>query len=208
MSLPHRNRSSSTWRPRVFLYVRRPAATAEAGTSEIEALFARYAPEVAGIGLAMLGGHDEAQDLVQDVFLRAWRGIGQLRSQEAVKPWLMTIAVRAARTRLRRRAFSRVSFGIEEPMLEEVAAPGPSPEDRLLVQRLFTVLNTMPANLSTAWVLRFIEAEKVERVASLCGWSLSTTKRRIKAAQQSVQEGMGAAGVGGPPDDREASAAR
>jgi len=157
----------------------------------IESLFSQYAADVAAVGLAMLGGNDEAQDLVQDVFLRAWRGLDKLKSPESVKPWLMTIAVRAARTRLRRRRLRQIFFGADHPDFEKVAATGATAEDKLMLQRLFEVLETMPLNLRTPWVLRHIQTEKVEEIAKICGWSLSTTKRRLQEAQQFVARGIG-----------------
>jgi RNA polymerase sigma-70 factor (ECF subfamily) len=158
--------------------------------SGIEALFSRYAGEVAALGLTMLGKKDEAEDLVQDVFLRAWRGLANLRAPELVKPWLMTIAIRLARTRLRRRRLSRILWGAGEPDYEHVAASGATADDKLLLQRLFCVLDAMPVNLRTPWVLRNMHAEKVEEIAKMCGWSLSTTKRRLGTAQRRVNKAL------------------
>src|SRR5690349_1832578 len=74
----------------------------------IEDLFRRHAPAIASLGLAMLQSVEEADDLVQDVFVRAWRAIDRLEDREAARPWLMTIAIRVARTRLRRRKLTRL----------------------------------------------------------------------------------------------------
>src|SRR5262249_6514378 len=59
-------------------------------------LFRRYAPYVATIGLRLLGRDDELDDLVQEVFIEAHRGLHQLRSAESVKAWLARITVRRA----------------------------------------------------------------------------------------------------------------
>jgi RNA polymerase sigma-70 factor (ECF subfamily) len=158
--------------------------------ASIDDLFRRYASDVASLGIAMLGKNDEAEDLVQDVFLRAWRGLSRLQHPELVKPWLMTIAVRAARTRLRRRRVSRLWLGVEEPDFEQIAAPGTAPDDKVLFRRLFLVLEKMPVDLRIAWVLRHIQTETVENVAALCGCSLSTAKRRINTAHERVLRKM------------------
>jgi RNA polymerase sigma-70 factor (ECF subfamily) len=96
----------------------------------IEELFRRHAPAVASLGLAMLHSAEEADDLVQDVFLRAWRAIDRLEDPEGARPWLMTIAVRCARTRLRRRKLSQLLFRLDEPDFDEVPSPGLLPEHR------------------------------------------------------------------------------
>ena len=71
-----------------------PAAASAAAGPDLDQVFRLYAPQVAARGLAMLGSADEADDLVQEVFLRAFRAIGHLSDREAVRPWLLTIAVR------------------------------------------------------------------------------------------------------------------
>lgn len=165
-------------------HVRAAGETSE--TLGIEELFRRHSAAIAALGLAMLQSGEEADDLVQDVFLRAWRALDRLENREEARPWLMTIAIRVARTRLRRRKLTRLLFRVDEPDFEQVAAPGALPEHRDLVRRLYAILDQLPVELRIAWVLRYVQAETVESVAELCGWSLSTAKRRIHAAHARV----------------------
>jgi RNA polymerase sigma-70 factor (ECF subfamily) len=160
--------------------------SAELDRPGIEELFRRHAPAVASLGLAMLRSAEEADDLVQDVFLRAWRAMDRLTDPEGARPWLMTIAVRCARTRLRRRKLSQLLFRLDEPDVEQIPSPGVLPEHRDLVKRLYLVLDKMPVELRIAFVLRYVQSETVQSVAELCGWSLSTAKRRIHAAHERV----------------------
>jgi RNA polymerase sigma-70 factor (ECF subfamily) len=164
----------------------------------IEELFRRHAASIASLGLAMLQSVEEADDLVQDVFMRAFRALDRLEDPEGARPWLMTIAVRLARTRLRRRKLTRLLFRVEEPDFEQVASPGALPEHRDLVKRLQLILDKMPVELRIAWVLRYVQAETVQSVAELCGWSLSTAKRRIQDAHERVSKKLEA-----PPPRRE-----
>jgi RNA polymerase sigma-70 factor (ECF subfamily) len=167
----------------------------------IEELFRRHSPAIASLGLAMLQSVEEADDLVQDVFLRAWRALDRLQNREEARPWLMTIAIRVARTRLRRRKLSRLLFQTDEPDFERIAGPGVQPEHRDLVKRLYEILDKMPVELRIAWVLRYVQAETLENVAELCGWSLSTAKRRVQAAHTRVTARLNAItpGVGIQP---------
>ena len=71
--------------------------------SDFDALFHRFAPYVATIGLRILGRDGEVDDLVQEVFFEAHRGLESLRSPDAVKGWLARICVRKATRRLKRR---------------------------------------------------------------------------------------------------------
>src|SRR5687768_9978829 len=71
----------------------------------IDALFRDLSRYVAGIALRVLGRPDEVDDVVQDVFIAAERGLAKLEQPEAIKGWLATVTVRVARRRLRRRRF-------------------------------------------------------------------------------------------------------
>ena len=79
---------------------------------ELGDLFKRYASYVATIGIRLLGRDDELDDLVQEVFIEAYRGLHQLRSPDAVKAWLARITVRRATRRLRRRRL-RAFFSLD-----------------------------------------------------------------------------------------------
>ena len=71
-------------------------------TSDLDAVFRRFAPYVARVAMRVLGPRGEIDDLVQDVFLDAHRGLGKLRDLDAIRGWLATVTVRKARRRLRR----------------------------------------------------------------------------------------------------------
>src|SRR5690606_41700096 len=81
------------------------------------ALFERFAPYVARIGLRLLGRESDVDDLIQEVFLAAFRQRHQVREPQAFKSWLAIIAVRTARRQLRRRRM-RAFVG-----LDTLAAP-------------------------------------------------------------------------------------
>ncbi len=156
------------------------------GPVDLEGAFRQYAPYVAAIGLRLLGRVDEVDDLVQDVFLDARRGIEQIRSAAAVKAWLATITVRKARRRLRRRAFWRFFGQVEEA--NDVPAPGATPADQALLSAVYRTLDRIPVDERLAWTLRHIEGERLDRVALLCGCSLATVKRRVAAAKRVIDE--------------------
>lgn len=154
------------------------------GTYLTEAqLFKRFAPYVARIGLRLLGRESDVDDLIQEVFLAAFRQRDQLRDPNAAKNWLATIAVRTARRQLRRRRL-RQFVGLDQggPALE-LPDPGISPEKRALLARVYQILDSMGVERRLAWTLRYVEGEKLEVVAERCSCSLATVKRRIASAQ-------------------------
>ena len=98
----------------------------------VEDAFRRYAPLVASLGLRITALRDDIDDFVQEVFLRATRGIGGLRHQGATKAWLVSITINVARQRLRVRKL-RKFVGFDDPSeYEELVDPALSPEDKLL----------------------------------------------------------------------------
>jgi RNA polymerase sigma-70 factor (ECF subfamily) len=153
-------------------------------------LFKRFAPYVARIGLRLLGREADVDDLIQEVFLAAFRQRDQLRDQNAAKNWLATIAVRTARRQLRRRRM-RQFVGLDQGGSSvELHDQQISPEKRALLTRIYEILDGMGVERRLAWTLRFVEGEKLEQVAERCGCSLATAKRRIAAAQAILQAEM------------------
>jgi RNA polymerase sigma-70 factor (ECF subfamily) len=165
------------------------ASTRDAAPPRLADLFRRYAPYVATIGFKLLGSDGELDDLVQDVFIEAHRGLHQLRSGDAAKSWLARITVRRAVRRLRRRrlrAFFSLDSVAEDVALIDGAA---SPEEQAHVASIYRLLETLPVAQRIAWVLRHMEGESLDAIAALCGCSKTTVQRRVRAAQQALGVG-------------------
>jgi len=162
------------------------SALAEPGLSFDDA-FRRFAPYVARVGMRILGHGDELDDLVQDVFLAAHRGLWRLRDAGAMKGWLATVTVRLARRRLRARKV-RAFFGLGNPVETERAVDTrAAPDECALLASIYRILEGVPTERRIAWVLHRIEGEPLEQVARMCGCSLATAKRRIAATQETIQ---------------------
>lgn len=150
--------------------------------------FRRHASYVAAIAYRLLGRDEEVDDTVQEVFLAAVRGLPALRDPGAVKGWLASVTVRVASRRLKRRRL-RIFLRLDpELAYETVADPGASPEQRALLARVYRLLDDLPADQRIAWTLRYVEGERLEQVAVLCGCSLATAKRRIAAAASLLED--------------------
>ncbi len=167
-----------------------PAGTGgESGS--IEALFREHSAYVAGLAYKLLGRNDEVDDVVQDVFIGAMRGLSSLREPGAARGWLATVTVRMVGRRLRWRKVAHF-FGSTRPAeeYERVASAEASPEQRALLARVYAVLDELPVPQRMAWTLRHVEGERLEAVAAACGCSLATAKRRIAAAQDFLEQVM------------------
>lgn len=152
------------------------------------ALFHRHASYVAGVATRLLGRDHEVDDVVQDVFLIALRGLHALREPEAARAWLTKVAVRVAIRRLRWRRLRR-TLGIDpDTGYDELPDHALAPEQRALMARIYALLDRLPAVDRVAWTLRHVEGQPAESVARMCGCSLATAKRRIGRVDQAVRQ--------------------
>jgi RNA polymerase sigma-70 factor, ECF subfamily len=156
-----------------------------------EALYRRHVRAVAQLVTRLLARSQEAEDLVQDAFLTAFRDIAELRQADSFQSWLMRVAVRLVHRRFRRRRLLR-ALGLDreqdDATLSAQVDPAASPEVRAELARLDRVLGELPADQRVAWLLRVVEGYRLEHVASVCGCSLATAKRRIERARVRILE--------------------
>lgn len=160
---------------------------------ELGDLFKRYASYVATIGIRLLGRDDELDDLVQEVFIEAYRGYHQLRSPAAVKAWLARITVRRAVRRLRRRRL-RSFFSLEElPADARLADDGATPEQSAEIASTYRMVERLPVRQRVVWVLKHVEGETLDSIAEICRVSKATVQRRLRAAERAleVEKGQG-----------------
>jgi RNA polymerase sigma-70 factor (ECF subfamily) len=156
--------------------------------ASLDAIYRRYCRYVAAVILRLGGRRSEVEDLVQDVFVEAARGIANLREEEAIRGWLATIAVRTVRRRLRLRRARRF-FGLDSAAdYDRLIDPAASPVDKLMVATIYRVLDEVPVGDRLAFSLHQIEGEKLEEVARLCGCSCASAKRRIARTRQRIEE--------------------
>jgi RNA polymerase sigma-70 factor (ECF subfamily) len=156
----------------------------------LELVFRKYSRYVAAVAYRLLGRDDEVDDVVQEVFLQAVRGLQRLREPEAVKGWLATVTVRVAGRKLRMRKV-RGLFGLEDRHeYEQVAGRETPPDERALLSRVYKLLDELSVGERLAWTLRYVEGEQLDAVARICGVSLATAKRRIAAAQGKLEKAL------------------
>ena len=152
------------------------------------AVFRRYSSYVAAVAQRLLGRDSEVDDAVQEVFIATLRGIRQLRDPGAVKGWLAKVTVRVATRRLRARRLYGWLHLDSAPQDVLPIDRSASPEQRVLLASLYRALDELPAGQRVAWTLRHVEGERLDSVATLCGCSLATAKRRIAAAERYLEE--------------------
>lgn len=193
MSTP---RATAPHRPALRLVGARPDAEPGGPLDALEPIdldeaFRRYSGYVARVALRLLGNDAEVDDLVQDVFVEAHRGLAAVREPGALGGWLARICVRRATRRLRRRrllALLSLDSLTERELPLDAAA---SPEQRAEVVGLYRLLDRLPAEERVAWLMRHVEGESLEAMVLLCSCSKSTVQRRLLRAEARLEELQG-----------------
>lgn len=146
-------------------------------------LHARFGQEVNRLVWRLLGADMDHDDLVQDIFEKLMRTTHQVREPDALVGWVRAVTVNAVRSELRKRKVRRLFFRSESERSEPVRDGVGSAEGREVLQKLYRVLDAMPADDRIAFVLRYVEGLSMPEVAEQCNCSLATVKRRIARAQ-------------------------
>ena len=162
-----------------------------------EALFRRYAPMANGLALRLLGRDDEIDDLVQDSFVAALRGLERLQEPQAFGGWLASIVVRTAckllrRRRLARRLGLRPAGPIDLDALVSREAP---PDVATELRAIYGLVEELPANVRVPLVLQRVEGLALDEIARLVGASLATVKRRVADGERQLEAALEAANL-------------
>jgi RNA polymerase sigma-70 factor, ECF subfamily len=163
--------------------------------SAFEQLSGAYADRLFMLLLRLLGDRGEAEDVAQEVMLRAWQAIARFRGQSSYFTWLYRIAVNEASRALEKRARRPpgLPIGADELQLPASAAHEPSRQAEIseLRQALGQALAQLPPVLRTAIVLRDVEGFSTQEAAEIAGVSQAAFKSRLHQARLRVRAAIG-----------------
>jgi RNA polymerase sigma-70 factor (ECF subfamily) len=172
---------------------------AKAGdVSAFEDLVRRYDRNVFRIAQHITQNREDAEDVVQDAFLKAYENLGQFQGQSKFYTWLVRIAVNEALMKLRRRRPERMVSLDEEVKTEddslprEVADWSPNPEQQYTQGELRDILTRtiqgLPPGFRTVFVLRDVEGLSTEETAEALDLSIPAVKSRLLRARLQLRE--------------------
>jgi RNA polymerase sigma-70 factor (ECF subfamily) len=142
-------------------------------------LVARHRDRGIRFAMAMLGDAADAEEALQDAFVRAYRGLKGCREPGRFGAWFLRILVNRCRTRGARRRTGAM-FVHDEAALERAAAPrGPDPEWREEIDRALARLDALQRE---AFLLKHVEGLEYEEMARLTGARIPALKMRVKRA--------------------------
>lgn len=169
-------------------------AVLKGDSASFEPLVEKYSPRIFAMARRYARREDEIEDVVQEIWLKAYQRLGTFRGEAPFEHWLMRLAVRTcydflrAHRRNRESSFTELSDEENEWLDRFVAAPEEAPEDaeaaRQLVRR---ILEELSPDARLVITLLEIEDRSIKEIAELTGWSPTLVKVRAFRARAKMK---------------------
>src|SRR5215813_11029266 len=173
-------------------------AAKQGDVGAFEQLVKRYDRNIFRIAQHITQNREDAEDVVQDAFLKAYENLGQFQEQSKFYTWLVRIAVNEALMKLRRRKPERTVSLDEDIKTEDDSLPreiadwSPNPEQQYTQSELREILSKtiqgLPPGFRTVFVLRDVEGLSTEETASALDLSVPAVKSRLLRARLQLRE--------------------
>ena len=155
-----------------------------------------------GFALRMTGNREDAEEIVQDTFVRAYRAIGKMTDEQRtslkLQPWLYTITLNVTRNRLRSKRPTNVAIdALADPdaLLSNVTPRTDQPENvverNAELQLVEQALLQLPVHLRAAATLRFIEDRSHPEIAEILDQPIGTVKSHVHRAVRILRRILG-----------------
>lgn len=150
------------------------------------------------VARSILGNDDEAEDALQETYLRAFVALGGFRGQSSLSTWLTRIAVNEALSRLKARQRPSI-VPIDQVDARVIAFPkliseAPDPERAMAQQEIVKLIekaiDKLPRDFRVVLVARVIEGMSVEETASVLGVRAETVKTRLNRARALLRKDL------------------
>jgi len=152
-----------------------------------ERLYRGHVARVHSLARRMVG-HDEANEMTQDVFVRAWEKLGTFRGESAFGTWLYRVAVNVMLARRAKFAVQRARHGGAEEVLETVPAKHAHAD---LAIDFEASIGRLPEGARQVFVLHDVEGFKHEEIARMLGVTSGTSKAQLHRARMMLRRNLG-----------------
>lgn len=156
-------------------------------------LVTRYETKVYSLALKMLRNPEDAEDVLQDTFLRAYRGIKSFQGNSTFSTWIYRITANSALMRLRKKQLPTVSIddANERDAPINIADWTPGPVERLMSDEMRKAMedaiDTLPPEFRQVFILRDVEELSNAEVADVLDLSVAAVKSRLHRARLKVR---------------------
>lgn len=151
-------------------------------------LVRRYRDTYARYAVRMLGSTEDADDVLQSAFVRAYRNLAKCQDPARFGAWLYQIVINECRTFGTRRGRRELRMIRDEVALEQTAVVGHEAEGLALREEIQRALDELDPDQREAFVLKHVEELSYEEMAELTGAGVSALKMRVKRACDRLRE--------------------
>lgn len=155
-----------------------------------EVLLQRHGPALHRYALRACATAADAEDVVQETFVAAWRGLSRWDGRASVKTWLFAIAARKVADTGRRRHAVPIDDQLLEPIPSEESGPDEQASERELVRAVEAALDELPYNQRACWVLIEVEGMSQAEVATVLEMTPDAVRGTIFRARRNLTERM------------------
>lgn len=154
------------------------------------AIWSRYAPFVRRLIRAQSGGRADRDDLVQEVFLRVFSRLAEVRDPNALRGFIAGICLGVVRNASRRERVRSILRFTPGDSLPEVPVPAVEDESRQALRNLFQLLASASAEDRSLFVCRYVEKLDMKDIAIAHKMTLGTAKRRVARMTRRIGTAM------------------
>ncbi len=155
-----------------------------------EALIKEHQSSVFNVCYRILGNHQEAEDLTQDAFIRAYQKLARYDPSRPFGPWMRTLAANLCYNHLKKGRLERVPLEDEKDQLKD--NPSNHPERLLEISQenreLYHALWKLPANQRIALELRHFQGLTYQEMADSLDLPLNTVRSQLYRGRQNLAE--------------------
>ena len=154
-----------------------------------EELYRQHARRLFGLVFRMTGSAEDAEDLLQEVFLQAHRKLSGFRGESSLGTWLYRLAMNHCLDHLRGRQakMGRATESLDRDEAPEPAAPQPMVPTAISRMDLDRAIQTLPQGCRAAFLLHDVEGFEHGEVAKILGVSEGTSKSQVHKARRKLR---------------------
>jgi RNA polymerase sigma-70 factor, ECF subfamily len=157
---------------------------ASGDASAFERLYRNHVPRVYGLVRRMLND-DDADEVAQDIFVRAWQKLGTFRGEAAFGTWLHRLAINVILARRESLGTRRKRYLEGDAALETLPARRPGPE---MAMDFEAAMQRLPDGAREVFVLHDVQGYRHEEIAKMLGLATGTSKSQLHRARMALRQ--------------------
>lgn len=166
--------------------------TPETQEAAFSFLVDRYSPQLYAVIRRMVYRHEEADDVLQDTFVKVWRYIGTFKGESKLSTWLYSIATNEALSHLRKeKKMRRLPLTTEEYDLTQILMSDPYFDGDLAEAQLFKAIDQLPEKQKLAFELRYFQDLPYKEISEITGTSEGALKANYHHAVKKIKKELG-----------------